>query len=273
MKISPWIFTLFLLLCSCFGNHQKQEAILSHSRQEKILYAHGFTITRYENFTVLQVHNPWEGAENIEFKYIVCSKGTIIPDSFKNCRIIYTPVKRIICMSTTHIALLSLLGDIPAIVGFSGLNYVYDSLTQVNIKNNKIVEIGFDQALNYERIVSLKPDIIMAFGVQGESALQYKKLDDMGIPVIMNGDYLEETALGKLEWIKFVAEFFNQSSKAKKKFDEIANEYQQLTSLVKNVTSKPVVMTGIPWKGVWYMPGGKILYGQTYPGCRRKLYV
>lgn len=248
---------LFCFLISCGTKTSSPSGNYKDAfTKDTIEYAHGFSINRFGRFTLLKVHNPWEGAKGIEYKYLLCPAGEKIPDSLKNIPIIHTPVKRIICLSTTHIALLSFINEVTSIVGVSGPNYISDSLTRLKIKEGKISDIGFDQALNYENIVSIKPDMVLAYGIQGETASQYKKLENLGIKVVLNAEYLEETALGKFEWVKFVAAFFNKTELATKKFNDIAKEYKKYAALCSTIKDKPQILSGIPWKGVWYVPGG-----------------
>jgi iron complex transport system substrate-binding protein len=103
---------------------------------------------------------------------------------------------------------------------------------------------------------------VLAYGIQGETATQYKKLEELGIKVVLNGDYLESLPLGKYEWIKFLAAFFDVSSEASEKFTTIEREYLSLTGMCDSLKYKPKVMTGLPWKGAWYVPGGESYLAQ-----------
>ncbi|MDP4207876.1 MAG: ABC transporter substrate-binding protein [Bacteroidota bacterium] len=250
-------FFIFIALISCQPRNNKQDnSKILPSFTDTVKYAHGFNITQAGNIKILRIFNPWEGAHGIEFKYILCPRGQQIPDSLRNTKIIYTPVSRIICLSTTHVAMLSFLGKVNTLVGVASPNFVNDSLTRKMISAGQVTDIGYDQALNYEAIVALKPDIVMAYGVHGETATQYKKLEDLGINVVLNGEYLETSPLGKLEWVKFLASFYNMADVADKKFSSIEKKYLQLSELCNKIKDKPKVMIGLPWKGAWYVPGG-----------------
>ena len=96
----------------------------------------------------------------------------------------------------------------------------------------------------------------MAYGIQAETMSQYKKLENFGIKVVFNGDYLETSPMGKLEWVKFMGAFYNVSDQTSQKFNKVEEEYGQLSKRCLNLKQRPKVMCGIPWKGVWYIPGG-----------------
>jgi iron complex transport system substrate-binding protein len=98
--------------------------------------------------------------------------------------------------------------------------------------------------------------MVLAYGIHAETANQYKKLEELGINVVLNGEYLETSPLGKLEWVKFLAAFYNVLAETTQKFDKVEEEYLKLSSMYTNLKTKPKVMSGMPWKGVWYVPGG-----------------
>jgi len=246
----------FILLACCTSNPKGT----SQSKMEiadTIKYAKGFKISRIGNIKILRVFNPWEGAKGIEYKYVLCPKGDKIPDTLRNANIIYTPVKRIVCLSTTHIALLSFLDKRNTLIGAASPKYISDSVVCQMYKEKKVLDVGFDQALNYEILVSLKPDVVLAYGIQGETATQYKKLEELGIKVVLNGEYLESSPLGKLEWVKFLAAFYDVSADASVKFNKIEQEYIHLAGMCDSLKHRPKIMCGLPWKGAWYVPGGK----------------
>jgi iron complex transport system substrate-binding protein len=253
-------FILLLGAVSIYGCGSRHNATVTELQQGKdadIQYAQGFNIRHISKLTIINVFNPWEGAKGIEFKYLLCPRGEKIPDSLKKIPVIYTPVKRIICLSTTHIAQLSFIGKVNTLVGVANPGFIGDSIARKMIDDGKILNVGYDQALNYETIVSLKPDLVMAYGVQAETMNQYRKLEDFGIKVILNGEYLETSPLGKLEWVKFMAALYNISEQTSEKFNKVVTAYQQLTKICINAKNKPKILCGIPWKGVWYVPGGE----------------
>lgn len=249
--------TLFLILwAGCTSKHSDSVTALT-STSDSIRYAKGFSINRIGNIRIVRVFNPWEGANGVEYKYILVPKGSVVPDSLKKFPVIETPIKRIVCLSTTHIALLSFLDQRNTLVGAASPGYISDSIVRTMVSQKKVMDVGFDQALNYEVIVALKPDIILAYGIQGETATQYKRLENLGIKVVLDGDYLEETPLAKLEWVKFLAAFYDLSDSATARFNTIEQEYKRLISICVTVKNKPKVLCGLPWKGAWYVPGGE----------------
>lgn len=241
---------LFFISCNSTPKNYKQNQSAVNTGQELIKYAKGFSIIQNDSNRILCVKNPWQHASNVKFTYTISSDSLQHPD-------IKTPLQRVVCLSTTHLAYLDELGVIESVVGVSNSQFVNNKTVQQNIKKGYTKDIGNDQALDYEQILKLKPDAIFTYGVGPEVQATYQKFKDWGIPVIIIGEYLEHTPLGKAEWIKFFACFYHQENRADTIFNQVAKQYQKLAQKVNQKKNRPLVLTSFPWKDVWYVPGGK----------------
>ena len=63
-----------------------------------------------------------------------------------------------------------------------------------------IADVGFEGAVDYERLTGANPDLVMLYGVNGPNPME-GKLRELGIPYIYIGDYLEESPQAKAEWV------------------------------------------------------------------------
>ena len=115
--------------------------------------------------------------------------------------------------------------------------------------------MGTNENINTEVVLELNPEVIMGFGIN-DTNKAYETLKRSGIPIIYNGDWTEQTPLGKAEWIKFFAPFFNKEVEADNIFKKIETSYQEAKLLTKKVIQKPTVLTGGLYKDVWYVAGG-----------------
>lgn len=251
MQRNTFYFLLFIIITSCTVSNQQKQKVTGSNR-----YAHGFQVEKNENLTKLSVFNPWEKAENISVDYYLLKKASPLPDSLANKKVIRTPVERVICLSTTHIAFLDVLNETAAIAGVSGSQYVSNAEVRTRIEKGEIPDVGYGQNLNYEEIVSQQPELVMVYGVGSEVTSYTQKLEELGIPVILIAEYLEENPLGKTEWIKFIGALFEKETKAVNYFSEIESNYLELKNKVENKTNKPKVLVGSPYKETWWVPGG-----------------
>ena len=211
-------------------------------------YAKGFSIYETEDGYLLQVKNPYQGSENQTYTYSLSRNSS---DDF-----IKIPVKKAICLSTTHIAFIDALSNTKTIVGLSSINHVYNKQMLHIIESGNVTEVGYNEYINYESIIALDPDVVFAYGIDQSSLTVFDKLEKIGIPVVLVGEYLENKALGRSEWIRFFSCFYDNLPLAEQIFDSISNNYQNLNVLTENVNTQPSVLTGLPWKGIWYVPGG-----------------
>lgn len=109
-----------------------------------------------------------------------------------------------------------------------------------------------DGNMNYERLLSLSPDIVLLFGVSGASAME-PKLRELGIPYAYMGEYLEQSPLGKAEWLVAVAEIAGMRERGEEVFREIPLRYDSLKTLAAKAERKPVVMLNTPYGDSWLM--------------------
>ena len=221
------------------------------------LYAKGFRIEHYGDFNILRVRDPWQGSEGIRFSYVLSPDPGSLPDSLDPYPSIRIPVERVVCMSTTHVAMLAALDRIRSIVGISGSDYISNPVLRQRMEGGLVRDVGADRSLDYERIVSLHPDLVLAYGITSEVGGVVRRLGQLGIPVVLDGDYLEDEPLGKTEWIRFIAEFYGMGHMADSVFDGIAAAYEHSRKLASSVSHRPAVMTGLPWKDAWYIPGAR----------------
>ncbi len=250
------ISSLIFSLSNCAPGKNKSGEKLLSGEKLPLHYARGFTIINYGKYRKVTVINPWEKSGGVSFEYFLVDRDKDIPIELADKRIIRTPISKIICLSTSHVGFLGALKEIPTLQALSGAAYVSDPEVLKAVSTKAIVDIGYDQSMNYELILSLKPDLIMAYGVGGDVTGFINKLQDLKLNVILNGEYLEESPLAKAEWIKFVGAFYNKEDEATTYFSTVEKNYNSICKKVEAATNRPLVLTGLPYKDAWWMAGG-----------------
>ena len=238
-----------------------------------VQYAEKFELTPVGDMVRLTVLAPWQNASGARFNYLLGNDPSRVPDSLSSIPFITSPVKSTVIMSTTFTGFLDTLGVASTITGVSGGDYIYNNELLQRYRSGHIREVGYDQQMNYELILDLDPDVVFLFGVQSGIVQTVNKLQDAGIPVVICADYLEPHPLGRAEWIKFFAAFYEKQELAADIFREVAYRYDSIATSVAttrnaNVTGiqakvalgtrgkAPDVMLGLPWKDTWYVAGG-----------------
>ena len=246
----------FFLIVSLFVQCKKenQHEIKSGIKNE-ISYAKGLEIYKYEGFSILKITKPWPGAKE-NFTYVLQEKNGIVPDSLKQFTIIPIPLKSIVVTSTTHIPALEMLGVENSLVGFPNTDYISSEKTRKLIDSGKVREVGTNETLNTEVLIDMAPDLIVSFGLNNNNPT-IDNLQKSGLKVIYNGDWTEQSPLGKAEWIKFFGALYGLDTKANSIFSEIAKEYTATLALAKKAMAKPTVMCGAMYQDQWYVPQGE----------------
>ncbi|PJF36926.1 MAG: ABC transporter substrate-binding protein [Candidatus Thermofonsia Clade 1 bacterium] len=224
----------------------------------EIAFATGFEVTYHKHYKVVRVTRPWAGAES-GFTYVLVQCGAPAPadEQLKDALVVEVPIKKFISMSTTYLPHLVELGVLEALVGVDTLQYVSTPEVVALGKAGKLVEIGSGAQVNIEQVALSAPDLIMTYGSGFSDYDAHPKLIEAGYKVALNGEFAENTPLGRAEWIKFTALFFNAEERAEAYFDSVASEYQRLVALTERVSHRPSVLINTPYQDVWYMPGGK----------------
>lgn len=108
--------------------------------------------------------------------------------------------------------------------------------------------------MNYELLLGLKPDVVLLYGIGDAQTAVTDKLKELSIPYMYVGEYLEESPLGKAEWLVALAELTDSREKGIEIFREIPKRYQVLKALTESVEQRPTVMLNTPWNDSWVMP-------------------
>ncbi len=154
------------------------------------------------DYTRVTIINPWQGADNVNMTYYLVRRGSLMPPGIDSSMVIMVPLRKIVCMSTTHVAMISALGEENSIAGMSGTGFMYSEDLKIRSDSGYIKDVGYESNLNKELILKIMPDVTMIYGVGSESSGYVGKIEELGIKVIYNADYLETDPLGKAEWIK-----------------------------------------------------------------------
>lgn len=253
------LYILLVLIASCKSEEKKTTISAISTNEIAISYAKGFTIeTSSSGITILSVNTPWPNAEST-LKYALVPKeklATITLNKEDYDAIVAVPVETLVVTSTTHIPALEALGVVDKLIGFPDAKYVSSKKTRKRIDSGAIKELGSNERLNTEMVIELNPELVVGFSISAQNKT-YRSIQNANIAVVYNGDWTEETPLGKAEWIKFFAPFFNKEKLADQIFTNIKESYEEAKILATTAATTPTIISGAMYKDVWYLPGGK----------------
>lgn len=240
-------------------------------------HASGFTITATDSLSqssLITVKNPWQGADGVEARLLVLRGNDSVPAGFEG-QVLRGEAKRIACLSSTQIAMLDAIGAADRVVATANRDLVANPI--VAAKGKAIADIGYEGNVDFERLVGANPDLVLVYGVTGASSIE-TKLQQLKIPYLYVGEYLEQSPLGKAEWMVPIAEVCGLRDLGIDRFSQIPVRYEAVKQMAAKAGGKrPVVMLNTPYQDAWFMPsadnymarliddaGGNYIYSQTH---------
>jgi iron complex transport system substrate-binding protein len=258
---SKLLFVFIIFFVSCKQKEAKKSIDSEIKPIVKIKYAKGFDIQYFNNYKKLIIRSPFlNSTDTISYTIHTKRKDTVPFDRMPNE--IYVPIEKFVATSTTHIPMIESLGNEKNIVGFPHTKYVSSKKTRALIDDHKITELGREAELNTEVLIDLNPELIIGFSMYGKDK-SYETVKKAGIPVILNGDWLEETPLGRAEWVKFFGVLFNKEKEADSIFNKIEQDYLAAKAIADKTTKQPTILSGaIMSKDIWNLPAGESFVAQ-----------
>jgi iron complex transport system substrate-binding protein len=222
---------------------------------------------------VLTVKQPYQGAKPESYVLVRCgAPKPVLTGDLAKAQQVTIPVHSLFSGSTTHLPSLVMLDRLDVLTGVAATAFISEKQVLQRVSSGKVVEYA-DAAgtVDAEKVVAAKPDVLVTGGTDDPA---YANIEKAGIPVLGDADWLETSPLGRAEWIKFFAALTDTAATAQTSFDAVAKAYDETKKLVAGLGPVPVV-TGQPYQGTWYVPGGGSYTGAliadaggTYPWAK-----
>lgn len=240
---------LWLLLVGC-GTKETQSS--KSNAQSVVKYAKFFNIEVKKDYSLLTVI-PFEGGRPMQ--YAVYRKSEPLPALPAGCRPIAAPIESAALYGTTYAHLFEIIGSRSVIKAFAGTSYLFGEPLRQAVADGQIIELGSGNQPNVELLNQIKPDIVMMYAGASDTD-KLSLLQRTGLNVVINADFLENTPLGKAEWLKVVGLLCDKTHQADSIFNAIELKYRQLADKVRNKSHRPTAFPNVPYGNTWYMPGG-----------------
>jgi len=223
-------------------------------QKTSVKISRSFAVEYHNNYKIVTVSNPWQGAQE-SFQYVLVQCGTPAPEGVEGA-VIEVPVQSLVALSTTYLPHLVSLGLTDRLVGLDSLLWATTPEVVARIDAGDLAEVGSGSAVNVEQLLEMEPGLVMAYGIGIPEYDAHPLLIEAGIPVALNGDFVEQDPLGRTEWMKFIAFFFNKDGEADRLFNSTVESYTATAALAAVATDRPTVFLSSVYDGTWWMPGG-----------------
>ena len=193
-----------------------------------------------------------------EEKYVLYDKSSEPPNLEDITHFIPVPVSNVSITSTTHLGFIEAIDAAKKVKGAVGLNLYYSNRFKEMVKSGAIRSIGKSK-IEHEQLIDLNPDLVFSYAIDASDLKEITNLRKFNQKIVIVPEYMEQDPLMKASWVKVFSLFLEESyqQKADSVFHEVSVNYNRIKEEAKSYKSKPSVMIGYPWKGTWYVSGGK----------------
>ncbi len=245
-------FSLLFFLCCCTKNAPApvQEGDTLHLKHARLL-----TLIHYSDHDEALIRNPWK-PDALLHRYVLVPRSDL--DKWQDRgtgTVIGVPLQRCVMFTASHTYLLRQLEALSAVVGVSDARYIHTPEVERMLRTGAAIDCGDGMQPDAERIVQARPEAL--FLSPFEHSGGYGVLEKLGIPLVECADYMEPTALGRAEWMKFYGLLMGKTVEADSLFAVVEGNYSALKAAVRQETRTPLVLTERLTGSVWYCPGGK----------------
>ncbi len=212
---------IFLFLSGCAENKNITDSELGNGWQQEgrmeLKYAENFNVDYYNGGYALITIS--DGS-----RYLVVPKASEIPKGLdSDITVLRQPIDNIYLVATSAMCLFDSLDSLDSIK-LSGTKsegwYIENARTAM--ESGHIIYAGKYSAPDYELIVSSDCSLAVESTMINHTPEVKEKLEDLGIPVLIDQSSYESHPLGRTEWIKLYGVLTGKEAAAKKVFDEQA---------------------------------------------------
>lgn len=249
----------FAFSCSCQGN--RQGGASPEGDTLALDYAQLLTLVDYDGYSVASIRDPWNKGRNLH-EYVLVPRDAQLPADLPKGTLVRTPVSKAVIYTAVHSALVQEIGAGSQIGGVCDFQYIHLPFIISGVRNGSIKDCGDAMSPDLERIIDLEPDAVMLSPFENSGG--YGRVEELGVPIVECADYMETSALGRAEWMKFYGRLFGKAETADSLFMTVRHSYKELKALAATAESKPTVITDLKTGSVWYVPGGQSTQGKLW---------
>lgn len=271
MKRNSFFVVIAAFLLSSCGGRSGAASALTEGDTISLHYAENLTLVAYPDYTVATLRNPWDTLKTLH-TYILVPKETTLPEQLPEGTVVRTPLSKSVIYSSVHCSLLNELGAFKSIGGVCDLKYIKLPSVQEACKNGTITDCGDGMNPDMEKIIDLHPDAILLSPFENSGG--YGRVEKLNIPIIECADYMETSALGRAEWMRFYGLLFDVAPQADDLFAEVDSCYQHLKQRALLSSVSLSILSELKSGSAWYVPGGRSTVGRLFSdACGRYAFA
>ena len=244
------LLTAVLLLTACGGRNRQPAAA-----GDTLAFRHAtlLRVSQRAGYALAEVADPWHEGRTLR-RYVLVPRGSALPPHLPEGTLVRTPVKRAAVLSTVHAGLLFELGCGGAVAAICDLRYSLLPALHSAVAGGRTADAGSSMKPDAERIVAAGAEALLVSPFENAG---YGTLERLGVPLIECADYMERSALGRAEWMRFYGLLFGCPERADSLFATVEAGYGALSRLTQGVRRRPRLLVDRKEGAVWFVPAGR----------------
>ena len=222
-------------------------------------YSSLLTMTECDGYTVVDIADPW--SENLLERYLLVPSDSALPSDLPDGVLLRTPLENVILFSGVHAGLLAELGAETSVKGVCDARYFYSKTIADGLASGGVVDCGSSLNVDAESVVQVAPDAVFVLPYENGG---FGKLENLGFPLVLCADYMENSPLGCAEWMRFYGRLFGLEARCDSLFMAVCSEYESLCKEAQTPAIRPGLMCELKSNSAWYVPCGESTMGRMY---------
>ena len=256
------ICTFAILFPSCGGERNRVALFVGDTLD--IRHASHLQIMEGEGYTVVNLRNPWDTLKMLHSYVLMSREKAYDTDTLPvNATVVRVPLQRSVIYTAVHCGLVEELGALDAVAGVCDAQYIHQKEVQKRLLDKRMMDLGNAQNPDVERMIELQPDALLLSPFENSGG--YGRVERMGVPIIECADYMESSALGRAEWVRFYGRLYGCGKKADSLFSAVEADYLTWKHKAQACRERPTVFADLPiGSSAWYVSGGGSTIGRMY---------
>lgn len=242
-KYLLYLFTAITLLCACTFTVQAAAEDKTPAELPGLTYDHSMELSYAQEFNVDYYNDGYTLITIVdEGQYLLVPEGKEAPEGLdKNITVLQQPLDNIYLVATSAMDLFRAIGGIDNI-RLSGTkeNGWYIQEAKDAMEAGHMIYAGKYNAPDYELILNKGCDLAIESTMIHHNPEVQEKLEQFGIPVMVERSSYEPHPLGRTEWMKLYAVLLGKEDVAEKAFKEQTDKLDKVLSSDDKDTGKTV---------------------------------
>ena len=255
------VCTFVFLFPSCDGEGNRAETFQGDTLE--VRYASHLQMVECMGYTLVNLRNPWDTLRTLHSYILMPCDKEYNADTLPKGTVVRVPLQRSVIYTSVHCGLVNEWGALDGVAGVCDVKYIHQDEVLQRLADGRMTDLGNAQSPDVERMIDIQPDALLLSPFENSGG--YGMVDRLGVPIIECADYMETSALGRAEWVRFYGRLYGCSDKADSLFASVEAGYNAWKQKVQTCEKRPTVFADLPvGNSAWYVSGGGSTIGRMY---------